>query len=61
MDTVGETSFATPGDIPLEITRTFDAPRQKVFDAFSVCEAAHATRVLTNETLVVPVRLADER
>jgi uncharacterized protein YndB with AHSA1/START domain len=40
MDTVGETSFATPGDRELEITRTFDAPRQAVFDAFTVCEAA---------------------
>ena len=39
MDTVGETSFATPGDLALEITRTFDAPRQTVFDAFTVCEA----------------------
>ena len=36
MDTVGETSFATPGDRELEITRTFDAPRQAVFDAFTV-------------------------
>lgn len=35
-----ETSFATPGDLTLEITRTFDAPRQAVFDAFTVCEAA---------------------
>ena len=61
MDRVGETSFATSGDLALEITRTFDAPRQTVFDAFTVCEAAHATGVLTNETLVVPVRLADER
>ena len=40
MDTVGETSFATPGDRELEITRTFDASRQAVFDAFTVCEAA---------------------
>ena len=40
MDTVGETSFATPGDRELEITRTFEAPRQAVFDAFTVCEAA---------------------
>ena len=39
MDTVGETSFATPGDLALEITRTFDAPRQAVFDAFTVREA----------------------
>jgi len=40
MATVRETSFATPGDRELEITRTFDAPRQAVFDAFTVCEAA---------------------
>ena len=37
MDTVGETSFATPGDRELEITRTFDAPRQAVFDTRSPC------------------------
>jgi uncharacterized protein YndB with AHSA1/START domain len=35
-----ETSFATRGDLTLEITRTFDAPRQAVFDAFTLCEAA---------------------
>ena len=40
MDNVGETSFATPGDVALEITRTFDAPRQTVFDAFTMCESA---------------------
>jgi hypothetical protein len=40
MDTVGETSFATLGDLELEITRTFDAPRRKVFDAFTLCEPA---------------------
>ena len=40
METFGETSFETRGDLTLEITRTFDAPRQVVFDAFTVCEAA---------------------
>ena len=40
MDTCGETSFATLGDLELEITRSFDATRQAVFDAFMVCEAA---------------------
>ena len=35
MGTVGETSFATPGELELEITRTFDASRQTVFDAFT--------------------------
>jgi hypothetical protein len=41
MDTVGETSFETPGDMALEITRKFDSPRQTVFDAVtepSTCE-----------------------
>jgi uncharacterized protein YndB with AHSA1/START domain len=40
MDAVGETSFETPGEWRLEIIRTFDAPRQAVFDAFTLCEAA---------------------
>jgi uncharacterized protein YndB with AHSA1/START domain len=39
-DTGGETSFETAGDHELEIIRTFDAPRQTVFDAFTVCESA---------------------
>lgn len=40
MDSVGETSFRTQGDLTLETIRTFDAPRQAVFDAFTVCESA---------------------
>jgi hypothetical protein len=37
---VGETSFGTPGDRALKITRTFDAPRRAVFDAFTLCDSA---------------------
>jgi uncharacterized glyoxalase superfamily protein PhnB/uncharacterized protein YndB with AHSA1/START domain len=32
---IGETSFATPTDRELVITRTFDVPRQAVFDAWT--------------------------
>ncbi len=34
-DRVGETTFATPTDTEIEITRVFDAPRALVFDAWT--------------------------
>ena len=34
-DRVGETTFATPSDTEVEITRVFDAPRALVFDAWT--------------------------
>ena len=33
--TIGETTFTTPSDREIEMTRLFDAPRQLVFDAFT--------------------------
>jgi uncharacterized protein YndB with AHSA1/START domain len=33
--TIGETTFTTPSDREIEMTRLFDAPRELVFDAFS--------------------------
>jgi uncharacterized protein YndB with AHSA1/START domain len=35
---VGATSFTTPSDHELEMTRVFDAPRELVFDAFAKSE-----------------------
>ena len=34
-NTIGETTFTTPSDREIEMTRLFDAPRQLVFDAFT--------------------------
>ena len=34
-DRVGETTFATPTDTEIEVTRVFDAPRALVFDAWT--------------------------
>lgn len=33
--TIGETTFTTPSDREIEMTRLFDAPRELVFDAFT--------------------------
>jgi uncharacterized protein YndB with AHSA1/START domain len=33
--TIGETTFTTPSDREIEMTRVFDAPRELVFDAFT--------------------------
>jgi len=38
MDTVGETSFGAPAERELEVTRTFDAPREVVWMAWTTCE-----------------------
>ena len=38
MDTVGETSFGAPSELELEVTRTFDAPREVVWAAWTTCE-----------------------
>ena len=38
MDTVGETSFGTPTDLELEVTRVFDAPREVVWAVWTTCE-----------------------
>lgn len=34
-DRVGETTFATPSDTEIEVTRVFDAPRALVFEAWT--------------------------
>ena len=34
-DRVGDTTFATPTDTEIEVTRVFDAPRALVFDAWT--------------------------
>ena len=33
-----ETTFTTPTDLELEVTRTFDVPRELVFDVWTTCE-----------------------
>jgi uncharacterized protein YndB with AHSA1/START domain len=38
MDTVGETSFDATSERDLEVTRTFDAPREVVWAAWTTCE-----------------------
>jgi uncharacterized protein YndB with AHSA1/START domain len=38
MDTVGETSFDALAERELEVTRTFEAPREVVWEAWTTCE-----------------------
>lgn len=35
---MGETTFTTPSDREIEVTRVFDAPQERVFEVWTTCE-----------------------